>query len=301
MTRRKALPEELDPRVREFVEELRRLADGNGLSAAELADRTGYGRTSWERYLDGRLLAPKGAVLALAEATGTGTSRLTALWERAEHAWRRAETHQDLTLEALRMSRGRPAPEGPAPPAGSGTPHGAGTSRRRRLAMFCAGVAGALLVSAVMYRVTGGDDGDAGGSAKAAAASGPSATASATVPSPAADPPPGVGCRGTDCTGKDPEKTGCGGPLATSTATATVGTTLVELRYSATCDAVWARITRARLGDVVEVSAGATARHTASVTAAGDTDAYTPMIAVGKAFRATACVVPASGGRGCTK
>ncbi|MEK8144584.1 hypothetical protein NKH18_31575 [Streptomyces sp. M10(2022)] len=25
-----------------------------------MADRTGYSKTSWERYLNGRLLAPKG-------------------------------------------------------------------------------------------------------------------------------------------------------------------------------------------------------------------------------------------------
>ncbi|MYV93451.1 helix-turn-helix transcriptional regulator, partial [Streptomyces sp. SID1034] len=71
MPRWKALPDELDPQVREFASQLRRLVDRSGLSVAAVADRTGYSRTSWERYLGGRLLAPKAAVLALAEVTGS--------------------------------------------------------------------------------------------------------------------------------------------------------------------------------------------------------------------------------------
>jgi hypothetical protein len=83
MPRWKALPDELDPQVREFVELMRRVVDGAGLSVAAVADRTGYGRPSWERYLHGRLLAPKGAVVALAEATGTPVVHLLTLWELA--------------------------------------------------------------------------------------------------------------------------------------------------------------------------------------------------------------------------
>ena len=71
MPRWRALPDELDPQVREFASQLRRLVDRSGLSIAALADRTGYSKTSWERYLNGRLLAPKGAIVALAEVTGT--------------------------------------------------------------------------------------------------------------------------------------------------------------------------------------------------------------------------------------
>ena len=67
MPRWRALPDELDPQVREFAGQLRRLVDRSGLSIAAVADRTGYSKTSWERYLNGRLLAPKGAIVALAE------------------------------------------------------------------------------------------------------------------------------------------------------------------------------------------------------------------------------------------
>ncbi|MFD1273833.1 helix-turn-helix domain-containing protein [Streptomyces kaempferi] len=53
MPRWKALPDELDPQVKEFAVQLRRLVDRSGLGIAALADRTGYSRTSWERYLNG--------------------------------------------------------------------------------------------------------------------------------------------------------------------------------------------------------------------------------------------------------
>ncbi|MEU7558943.1 XRE family transcriptional regulator [Streptomyces eurythermus] len=124
MPRWKALPDDLDPQIREFTDELRQLVDRGGLGVAALADRTGYGTTSWERYLDGRLLAPKGAVIALAEVTGTPTGPLTTLWELAERAWSRAELRDGSTLQALRIAEGesdrRSAGEGIGPSLGKG-------------------------------------------------------------------------------------------------------------------------------------------------------------------------------------
>ncbi|MEJ8650091.1 DUF2690 domain-containing protein [Streptomyces sp. MS1.AVA.3] len=109
MPRWKALPEELDPQVAEFTGQLRRLVDRSGLSVAAVADRTGYSKTSWERYLNGRLLPPLRAVVALAETTGAHPSHLTTLWELAERAWSRAEMRQDVTMEAIRVAQARAA------------------------------------------------------------------------------------------------------------------------------------------------------------------------------------------------
>ncbi|MGP3999942.1 DUF2690 domain-containing protein [Streptomyces sp. 8N706] len=109
MPRWRALPDELDPQVREFVSQLRRLVDRSGLSVAAVADRTGYSKTSWERYLNGRLLAPQGAVVALAEVTGANTGHLTTMWELAERAWSRSEMRHDVTMEAIRVSQARAA------------------------------------------------------------------------------------------------------------------------------------------------------------------------------------------------
>ncbi|MGW0709311.1 helix-turn-helix domain-containing protein [Streptomyces sp. NPDC002643] len=109
MPRWRALSDELDPQVREFAVQLRRLVDRSGLSIAAVADRTGYSKTSWERYLNGRLLAPKGAIVALAEVTGTHPIHLTTMWELAERAWSRSEMRHDMTMEAIRISQARAA------------------------------------------------------------------------------------------------------------------------------------------------------------------------------------------------
>ncbi|WP_010036384.1 DUF2690 domain-containing protein [Streptomyces chartreusis] len=413
------MPDELDPQIREFTSQLRRLVDRSGLSIASVADRTGYSKTSWERYLNGRLLAPKGAIVALAEVTGTNPVHLTTMWELAERAWSRSEMRHDMTMEAIRISQARAAlgefggqdfgspsagskddgkaasaggsrtarrsgsatvtpgiagPAGVAPtvppqptapevqdstgsggtgvnswgvagyqgpsqgrgrPAGTGTgstpgsgpgtarmpgvgagsydapprdavPAGAGaggaggsggsagsggSGGKRRTAMFLAGVVGVLVVIAGAFYLTGGGgDDEAKGGGKSPA---PTAATNQELP-------PGVKCSGDSCTGKDAENMGCSGDLVTTAQTATVGTTVVEVRYSETCKAAWGRITQAAQGDEVQVSAGK-AKQTGSITAAGDTIAYTPMVSVENAADAKACATLASGRQGCTE
>ncbi|MES9618182.1 DUF2690 domain-containing protein [Streptomyces tuirus] len=453
------MPDELDPQIREFTSQLRRLVDRSGLSVASVADRTGYSKTSWERYLNGRLLAPKGAIVALAEVTGTNPVHLTTMWELAERAWSRSEMRHDMTMEAIRISQaraalgefggqdfsdpsaggkaasadegraasaggGKPArrsggttvtpgiagpagvaptvppqptapevqdstgagvreesgraaePEvnswglagyqGPSPsggrsagggagaaagagrgshpgsssglgwtpgvgadpyaepqdavPGGAGGAGGArgaggggsagGTRRtasasasasasssasasagKKRTVTFLAGVVGVLVVIAGAFYVTGGGgDDEAKGGTKS-----PSPTVSSD-----AKLPPGVKCSGDSCTGKDAEAMGCSGDLVTTAQTATVGTTVVEVRYSETCKAAWGRITQGTQGDEVQISSGK-AKQTGSITEAGDAIAYTPMVAVKNAADAKACTTLAAGQKGCTK
>ncbi|MDQ0763364.1 transcriptional regulator with XRE-family HTH domain [Streptomyces canus] len=402
MPRWRALPDELDPQVREFASQLRRLVDRSGLSIAAVADRTGYSKTSWERYLNGRLLAPKGAIVALAEVTGTNPVHLTTMWELAERAWSRSEMRHDMTMEAIRISQARaalgefgappanvkggktarrsssatatpgvagpagvapavpPQPtsseadsvearqgssggnswgmagyQGPSQPSsgrtaaaapvstggpgwtpgapgtpgpydepqdarpgdgssgGAGGPAGAGGSGggKRRLTMFLAGVVGVLVVVAAVFFLTDGG----GGKQNSGADTSPSPSASASVSLPA-----GVKCSGAGCTGKDAEAMGCSGNLVTTAKTATVGATVVEVRYSETCGAAWGRVTQAGQGDKVEVTAGKATEQSGDITEAGDTIAYTPMVAVKDAGEAKACVALASGQSGCT-
>lgn len=340
MPRWKALPEELDPQVREFASQLRRLVDRSGLSLAAVADRTGYSKTSWERYLGGRLLAPKGAIVALAEVTGTNPIHLTTMWELAERAWSRAEMRHDLTMEQIRISQARaalgefgpppggggpqsPVAQSPVPqraaeplptaprPSGLGAPvaepgagrrvppqgpdrapgggGGRGSSGRRRLTMFVAGVVGALLVIAAAVLLTdlgGGDD---------KAAPKPSVTPTTSAPS----LPPGVKCVRDSCTGQDPETMGCGGAFAKTVSSAKVGTALIQVRYSQTCQAAWARIQQAAPGDQVTISAGTTAPG-GSGTVDADKEAYTKMLAVDGPASAKACATLVSGKKGCT-
>ncbi|MFD4875051.1 DUF2690 domain-containing protein [Streptomyces sp. NPDC058420] len=392
------MPDELDPQVREFAGQLRRLVDRSGLSIAAVADRTGYGKTSWDRYLNGRLLAPKGAVIALAEVTGTSPVHLTTMWELAERAWSRSELRHDSTMEALRISQARaalgevgaapapaapakggrafrksggsvtatpgiagpagvsptvppqpaapdsdvreapskdvregapkdvpegpakvanswgiagypgptrpgapapvakPGPETPVPdsePSPSAPPDGMGGAKRRAL-MFGAGVLGALVVIGAVFLFTNGNGGD---DKKAGAAHTSASASTSTSP----DLPAGVKCVGDGCTGKDAEAMGCTteAGAVTTARTATVGTTVVEVRYSKTCGAAWGRITTGVAGDSVQVSAG-TVKETDTISAADDAIAYTPMVAVKDAGEAKACVTLASGQKGCT-
>ncbi|MGV9879402.1 XRE family transcriptional regulator [Streptomyces sp. NPDC003006] len=400
MPRWKALPDELDPQVREFANQLRRLVDRSGLSIAAVSDRTGYSKTSWERYLNGRLLAPKGAIVALAEVTGTQPVHLITMWELAERAWSRSEMRHDMTMQAIRISQARAAlgelgepgagpaassassaagaasasaPPASAPPPSASSPSspsspssspwelskaakpgrrngsgGAGSltgvagpagvsptvppqtpssygdasvsafgavgggaagappvagplrggdspdrqRRRRKLTMFLAGVVGALVVIAAAVFLT-----DLGGD-KAKDETKPSVAPTTSD----AKLPAGVECRGADCAGKDPENMGCGGELATTTSRATVGNTLIEVRYSKTCGAAWARITQATPGDKVTITGsggGGSAKQTGTVNE--DFDAYTPMVAVKAGATAKACAALASGEAGCTR
>ncbi|MEV3911241.1 helix-turn-helix domain-containing protein [Streptomyces canus] len=393
------MPDELDPQVREFASQLRRLVDRSGLSIAAVADRTGYSKTSWERYLNGRLLAPKGAIVALAEVTGTNPVHLTTMWELAERAWSRSEMRHDMTMEAIRISQARAAlgefgappahvkggktarrsssvtatpgvagPAGVAPtvppqpaapetdgvearqgsssgnswgiagyqgpsqpssgrtaaaaPVSTGGPawtpgapgpydepqdarpgdgssggadgaagSGGSGAGKRRLTMFLSGVVGVLVVVAAVFFLT-----DGGGDKKNAGADkSPSPSASTSVSLPA-----GVKCSGAGCTGKDAEAMGCSGNLVTTAKTATVGATVVEVRYSESCGAAWGRVTQAGQGDKVEVAAGKATEQSGNITEVGDTIAYTPMVAVKDAGEAKACVTLASGQSGCT-
>ncbi|MFP3992441.1 DUF2690 domain-containing protein [Streptomyces sp. E11-3] len=348
MPRWKALPEELDPQVREFASQLRRLVDRSGLSIAAVSDRTGYSKTSWERYLNGRLLAPKGAVVALAEVTGTNPVHLTTMWELAERAWSRSEMRHDMTMEAIRISQARAAlgefgpgpgkgkgkngsargatgaPAAPQGPRGAGRPAGApGGGRgsvaappgppgpptaspadgggspdkerqRRKLTMFLAGVVGALVVIAAAVFLTDfgkGDDKD------------PQSQPPTTAPPTSAAPlPAGIECNGADCAGQDPEEMGCGGEHARTGPSATVGTTVVEVRYSKVCGAAWARIRQGAAGDTVEIASastkGAKGEQAKELAQPGDT--YTAMVPAKSMTDVKACGTLATGQKNCT-
>ncbi|MEN2421357.1 peptidoglycan-binding protein [Streptomyces rimosus] len=86
MSRWRELPASLDQRAVQLVVQMRRLKDHSGLTLAALAAKTAYSKSSWERYLNGKKLPPKGAVEALAHACGTDPTRLLALREVAAEA-----------------------------------------------------------------------------------------------------------------------------------------------------------------------------------------------------------------------
>jgi transcriptional regulator with XRE-family HTH domain len=91
MTRWRPLPDALPREARHLVEQLRSLKDRTSLSLAELARRTAYSKSSWQRYLSGAKQPPRGAVQALCRVAGVEQARLLALWDLADTTWPRGE------------------------------------------------------------------------------------------------------------------------------------------------------------------------------------------------------------------
>ncbi|MFE9457238.1 DUF2690 domain-containing protein [Streptomyces californicus] len=190
-----------------------------------------------------------------------------------------------------------PQPDAPHPahPSQPDAPHtarkatgGAHPGVRRRGPMLAVGAVGALIVVVGAVLLAPGGDG------AATAAPPPSAPPTTAAP----ELPVGVECSGADCTGQDPEAMGCGGEFARTIATGTVGGGRIEVRYSKVCSAAWARLTGAAVGDTVRITAGKGAQDGEVM---GDTDAYTPMVAVKKPSDAAACATLTSGTKGCTE
>ncbi|OPF84724.1 hypothetical protein VT50_0201565 [Streptomyces antioxidans] len=355
MPRWRDLPEELDPQIREFTGKLRTLVERSGLSVPAVADRTGYGKSSWERYLNGRLLPPRGAVEALAETTGADVRHLSTLWELAEWARRRSEMRHGVTMEATgvagaRAATGRfdpaaqgvdgrkngrspgkgrprvepPAPERPlvatapvrpvrpasagrvpdrfGPPSPASSPRASSPrGRKRTAALFAGGLVGALLlVAGAVLLLDAGGDGEKRGQRPTTA---PATSGRQRLPDSARQRlPEGVKCAGQDCTGRDPRAMECG-TAATTTADVTVGSAYVEVRYSKTCKAAWARIAGATPGDAIQVEGPGVnggAASSRSGRAGADGEAHTKMISVDSAARATACATLGGGTRTCT-
>ncbi|MFF4014717.1 peptidoglycan-binding protein [Streptomyces sp. NPDC001843] len=80
------LPETLDPNGRQLVQELRRLKDHSGLTLQMLQAKTPFSGSSWERYLNGKVLPPAAAVEALAGLTDADASPLLALRHAAQES-----------------------------------------------------------------------------------------------------------------------------------------------------------------------------------------------------------------------
>jgi len=106
MSRWKPLPEGLNPSAVPFVVELRRMKDVSGLSLAQLAAKTGRSASSWERYLDGRAIAPPPAVRALTSLAGADETRVMVLYRSARNTIPRTVVHLADELRVLRRSAG---------------------------------------------------------------------------------------------------------------------------------------------------------------------------------------------------
>ncbi|MGW5657741.1 helix-turn-helix domain-containing protein [Streptomyces humi] len=135
MTRWQPLPATLPREARQLVEHLRVLKGRTGLSLADLARRTAYSKSSWQRYLSGDRLPPRGAAQMLSRLAGGDQTRMLALWELAEQTW----------------------PQGPPEPTAEAVPESAGPvespvgRRRWRTAAVAASALAAVLAAGLLW------------------------------------------------------------------------------------------------------------------------------------------------------
>ncbi len=174
MSRWKKLPEPLDQRVRQLVVQMRRLKDHSGLSLEALAARTAYSSSSWERYLNGKKLPPRQAVVELAQIAETDPTRLLVLHELAEEAWGRPEAPAATgeTPDAALDPDVAPDPDAAPDPDEVGPPP---RRHRRAGALIAAGIA-LVAVLAVVLVVTEPWSDEGSSHASGAASTTPAAT-----------------------------------------------------------------------------------------------------------------------------
>jgi hypothetical protein len=291
------------PEANRLTSGLRELRDSAGLSLARLAARTPYSKSSWARYLHGEKPVPYDAVEALCRVAGQRPERLLALWELADAEWSGRGTR----------AVGADGPDSVVGVVGqggrtAGEERGRGRGRtaaawhgRRAMAMLAAGaglaVAALLYVAVVLLPDEPGEPGRRGQPGQP----GEPGEAAGQVATPAAHVP---GCTGETCDGRDPADMGCGGQsMVTSAAERTLaGGQRVELRYGEACGAVWARASRLRVGDRVEVTRDGARPKDVRAVDAGDAQGYlaTPMTAAADGPRgARVCLLPADGDRVC--
>ncbi|MEV8389557.1 MULTISPECIES: peptidoglycan-binding protein [unclassified Streptomyces] len=164
MPRWKSLPSELPEKDRQLIIQLRRLKDHSGLGLAALAAKTGYSRSSWERYLNGKQPVPRKAVEELARVCGADATKLLVLHEMAERKPPEPATEPAAAgAGAAGTGTSGTAADEPLGTPKSGSPEPSTDPSGPRRVPLRAALAGALVAAAVAFGAgllaAGGDDG----------------------------------------------------------------------------------------------------------------------------------------------
>jgi hypothetical protein len=292
---------DLPAEVVRLVRELRQYVDRCELNAATVATKTGYSRSSWLRYLNGRRLPPWPAAAGLGRLAQADPEHLRVLWESAAHAWTR-ETREspaaDIGPSGARGPTRTPVP-GPSPAAARpphpclpGGPDAAPPTEPRPAAVRPArrlpggagtltAVAAACAMLAALLLARPWDGWTQAGRPDGA----PSAAAAWPWPLDDAQDLVAAACRAGGCRGLDPYREKCDRDSVAVHRLRAYGRALT-LRYSPACGASWAEV------DVPAATAGlliSTTGGDEQPAAAGG--AYTAMVGGGPdAARATVVV-----------
>jgi transcriptional regulator with XRE-family HTH domain len=227
---------------------MRALRTEHQLSLAELARRTRYSKSSWERWLNDRRPLNEQAVRLFAGACGVDADELVGLWQADGD-----QADGDQSTQAAEKPTAKTPPSAPLtnarPPAGyQPTPIAAARPRTglpvppnrtypawlRRTAM---GTTACLLVltGVGLDRLNS------------------PASHAAPPPAPVAAP---VGCRAAGCVDQDPQADGCAAD-AKIIAVTSIETTEIWLKYSPACQAAWVKITDGGPPDTATITSGA--------------------------------------------
>ncbi|WP_037851368.1 helix-turn-helix domain-containing protein [Streptomyces sp. NRRL S-340] len=268
-----------------LAKELRVLRTRTGLSMATLAERTKYSKSSWERYLNGKQLAPRQAVEALCTMAQEPPGRLLALWELADLEWsgRAHRTVPPTAERAATSSHGnRPSDPRTSPDHATPGPARRGGIQRHRRAFAAAcmvGITAAIGVAALLR------------------------TTAEKPPQSASSAPAAPGCHARTCAGHQPTAMGCAMPSQEKILRGqqiSPGVRL-EVVYSTQCRAAWAVVGSAHVGDTLIVSVPGRAPQQAEVSDKYDAEGplITPMTDGSDLTGLQACYKPAGGHNEC--
>ena len=296
----------------QLFEELRRIKQASGFSYGQLADKTHYSRSSWERFLNGKQLPSKVAVEQFAAATGADPHPLLALLIPAAQTQPQSQyqpqsqsqpsgqeqepaTTADEADEPQSPEPALVAPKTPEPAPRAVKPARLGPhlpewvppllarrradgrpSWRRRLGAVGYIASGAVMGTVTTVLVMGAGVGQPGGSGSTPGAQASSTGPGKTAPVPAAGKV-AVRCSGDTCHRRDPQAMDCQWDATTAHDTWLRGMH-IELRYSPSCHAVWGRIEAGAVGDVVTIKDRTGLEQEATILT--DRDTYTQMLAV---------------------
>ncbi|MFH8462535.1 helix-turn-helix domain-containing protein [Streptomyces sp. NPDC017991] len=302
---------------------LRQLKQRTGLSLAQLANVTTFSKSSWERYLNGKSLPPRSAVVELCRLVGEPADHPLALLDLAR-THRTHRTPATPRTDDSAPTRGTPTRQrtGPRPdtppPAPAAAPSDTGENATApdsvgppRTHLPGTGLTCSALEDADLARprpavprpvtvLTALVSVCAVAIGTLVLLNLPPSRRGEAPPSPTPSPATGALCRHNACQDKDPITMKCGAEPMTLAEHETATGAWIQIRYSQECGASWARMWGAVVDDRVEIRTGGRdgSLHGARVTSRDEADTYvhTLMTVVSPGASVRACFSPATGG-----